>query len=889
MIKYPAQKLTAVSEVRSLLGTPSMPSEIPKPHYWISLLLGANYGGGLFILRNRLSLVCPLLRWAPSFSKTTADTVRCVTQHQAIKLENIWKLVEMGWSHRTEDFFAAGAATSAQTLAPTLAPTQDTQRSAGPFTSTPGTLSIFSWNVNGIAPFVQDYVQKPISAFFKPSSAAGKKRRRGATDDDVTTDSEDDGVIEAAETGDPVKEGKASLRAALLRYRWPHILFLQEVKIKVGDAKTMAAVRVAVNDAGGSTRSDRMRNARGHVDGTEIREKGTVAAWLEDGGPEYDVQFNLPADPRNAKGFGGKVYGVAAIIRKDFMHRYVQSVREVAWDREGRVQIIETGEVTFPLDPDPEAIPTSAAEKELSDKTRQKDDAEFAAKFAIINIYAVNGTSNPYYNTQTGVEVGTRHDRKLAVHTELLREAHALQRKGFQVIIAGDLNVARNELDGYPNLRTWPHQHVLNRLDFNTKFFTKQPIKHISSRASYSKDAAASIEESIQGFDACYSSTARASVEGRNAIVTGSSRGIGKAIATRLASDGYNVCINDIPANQKGCEEVVSEIQALGRQACVAIADVSKRDEVKQMVQTSVDVFGSLDTMIANAGIAQAKAVLDLTEAEFERMFAVNVFGVNNCYAEAAKQMIAQGTCRPDRPGKIIGAASIVAFKPLPLLPHYSAAKWAVRGLTQAYAMELAKHNITVNAYAPGIVGTPMWDQIDAQIAEKRGVRRGDIFKQFVREYTALGRASVPEDVAKLVSFLAGSDSDFYKIHHITSTSELQALFSSTTYVAVDFYADWCPPCKSIAPVFSALASQHSVPGVLAFAKVNVDHAQDVARTYRVTAMPTFLFFKEGRQVAVNGQVAIQGADPRSLGAAAEKLGGLAKKRVEAKATEGKA
>ncbi|RYO97047.1 hypothetical protein DL765_011345 [Monosporascus sp. GIB2] len=666
-----------------------------------------------------------------------------------------------------------------QKHSPIVAPTQDTQRSAGSFASTPGTLSIFSWNVNGIAPFVQGYLQKPISAFFKPSPAAGKKRRRGATDDDVTTDSEDDGVKEAVEMGDLMKEGKASLRAVLQRYRWPHILFLQEVKIKAGDTKTMAAVKLAVNDAGEHTRSDRMRNARGHVDGTDIGKKGPYAAWLEDGGPEYDVQFNLPADPRNAKGFGGKVYGVAAIIRKDFMHRYVQSVREVAWDREGRVQIIETGELSFPLDPDPEARPTSSDEIEPGNKTSEKGRSEFAAKFAIINIYAVNGTSNRYYNTQTGVEVGTRHDRKLAVHTELLREAHALQHKGFQVIIAGDLNVARSELDGYPNLRTWPHQHVLNRLDFNTKFFTKHPINNISSRVSYSKDAATSTEESIQGFDgidtfrhvhgtersrllmACYSSTARASVEGRNAIVTGSSRGIGKAIAIRLASDGYNVCINDIPANQKGCEEVVGEIQALGRKACVAVADVSKRDEVKQMVQTSVDVLGPLDAMIANAGIVQVKAVLDVTEAEFEHMFAVNVFGVNNCYMEAAKQMIAQGTCQPDRPGKIIGAASIVAFKPFALLPHYSAAKWAVRGLTQAYAMQLAEHNITVNAYAPGIVGTAMWDQIDAQIAEKRGARRGEILKEFVREHTALGRASVPEDVAKLVSFLASSDSDF--------------------------------------------------------------------------------------------------------------------------------
>jgi thioredoxin 1 len=120
------------------------------------------------------------------------------------------------------------------------------------------------------------------------------------------------------------------------------------------------------------------------------------------------------------------------------------------------------------------------------------------------------------------------------------------------------------------------------------------------------------------------------------------------------------------------------------------------------------------------------------------------------------------------------------------------------------------------------------------------------------------------------------------KIQHITSGAELSALFSSTTYVAVDFYADWCPPCKVIAPIYESLAKQHAIEGVLAFAKVNVDHVQDAARTHGVTAMPTFMFFKDGRQVAVNGQKMIQGADPKSLGAAAEKLGGLAKKKAEA-------
>lgn len=120
---------------------------------------------------------------------------------------------------------------------------------------------------------------------------------------------------------------------------------------------------------------------------------------------------------------------------------------------------------------------------------------------------------------------------------------------------------------------------------------------------------------------------------------------------------------------------------------------------------------------------------------------------------------------------------------------------------------------------------------------------------------------------------------------YINSAEELQSLLSSTTYVAVDFFADWCPPCKQIAPIFETLATKHGKPGILAFAKVNVDKVQSVAQMYGITAMPTFLFFKEGKQVAVNGQAVIKGADPRSLGAAAEKLGALAvKKAAEASA-----
>ncbi|RDW71410.1 hypothetical protein BP6252_07973 [Coleophoma cylindrospora] len=245
----------------------------------------------------------------------------------------------------------------------------------------------------------------------------------------------------------------------------------------------------------------------------------------------------------------------------------------------------------------------------------------------------------------------------------------------------------------------------------------------------------------------------------RTAIVTGSARGIGKSIALRLAEDGFDVCINDIAANQTGIDETVAEIQALGRQSLGHVADVSQLSEVEGLIAATVEKLGKLDVMIANAGIAQVKKPLDLTEDDVRKMFDVNVFGVFNCYTAAAKQMIKQGGG-----GKIIGAARqgslIVAFKPFAMLAHYSASKFAVRGFTQAFAMDLAKHKITVNGYAPGIVGTAMWDLIDEGIGSSTGAAKGETIKQY-SQTIALGRTSVPEDVAKCVSFLASPDSDY--------------------------------------------------------------------------------------------------------------------------------
>ena len=205
----------------------------------------------------------------------------------------------------------------------------------------------------------------------------------------------------------------------------------------------------------------------------------------------------------------------------------------------------------------------------------------------------------------------------------------------------------------------------------------------------------------------------------RVALVTGAARGIGRGIARRLAADGLDVAVNDIDANADQLQEVAAEIRDAGRRSATVVADVSEPDEVERMVGTVADELGSIDVMVANAGIAQVKPLLDVTPEDFDGLMAVNLRGVFLCYTAAARQMIHQG-----EGGKIIGAASIAAHKGFAMLGHYSASKWAVRGLTQAAAQEWAEHGITVNAYCPGIVGTAMWDLIDEQMGGYRGPAR---------------------------------------------------------------------------------------------------------------------------------------------------------------------
>ena len=234
------------------------------------------------------------------------------------------------------------------------------------------------------------------------------------------------------------------------------------------------------------------------------------------------------------------------------------------------------------------------------------------------------------------------------------------------------------------------------------------------------------------------------------ALVTGGARGIGRGIALRLSSDGHDVAVADLPSMRGELDAVAGEVSGLALDV-----DVSDPGQVDAMVAATVDRFGRLDVMVANAGIAQVAPLLDVTPEDFDRLMAVNLRGVFLCYTAAARQMIAQGGG-----GKIIGAASIAAHKGFGMLGHYSASKFAVRGLTQAAAQEWAQHGITVNAYCPGIVGTAMWELIDEKLAAHMGLQKGEALAQF-SELITLGRVETPEDVAKFVSYLASDDSDY--------------------------------------------------------------------------------------------------------------------------------
>lgn len=244
-------------------------------------------------------------------------------------------------------------------------------------------------------------------------------------------------------------------------------------------------------------------------------------------------------------------------------------------------------------------------------------------------------------------------------------------------------------------------------------------------------------------------------VTNKVALVTGAGQGIGRSIALRLAQDGFNIAVADLAVQAEKAAGVVAEIEALGRKAIFVSADVSSRDDVFAAVDTAAQRLGGFDVIVNNAGIAQVTPLSEITEDELEQIFRINVNSVIWGIQAAVAKFDELG-----HPGKIVNAASIASIQGFPILGAYSASKFAVRGITQVAAQELAPKQITVNAYAPGIVGTGMWDLIDEKLSEINGKPRGANLKENV-DGIALGRIETPEDVAKVVSFFAGGDSDY--------------------------------------------------------------------------------------------------------------------------------
>ncbi|KAI8986305.1 acetoin reductase family protein [Trametes punicea] len=242
----------------------------------------------------------------------------------------------------------------------------------------------------------------------------------------------------------------------------------------------------------------------------------------------------------------------------------------------------------------------------------------------------------------------------------------------------------------------------------------------------------------------------------RVAIVTGAAEGIGRGIAQRLAKDGFDLGLFDLPRTQERLEGLAQDIKnEFGARVVTVYGDVSKEEDVKRLVETIVEKLGSLYAMVANAGISMHRVLHETPTEEMDKVIGVNFKGTFFSYKYAAMQMIKQGTG-----GRIVGASSIAGKKGIAEQAVYSGTKFAIRGMTQCAAMDYGKYGITVNAYAPGVLDTPLMGYLDEYHTSKTGQPKGSWTQSF-HTANVLQRLGKPEDVAKLVSFLVSDDAAF--------------------------------------------------------------------------------------------------------------------------------
>jgi NAD(P)-dependent dehydrogenase (short-subunit alcohol dehydrogenase family) len=232
---------------------------------------------------------------------------------------------------------------------------------------------------------------------------------------------------------------------------------------------------------------------------------------------------------------------------------------------------------------------------------------------------------------------------------------------------------------------------------------------------------------------------------GKTVLVTGASKGIGRAIALGMADRGYDVVINDIVSEQAGLDTLAAEIQGKGQRALPIVADVSNKQQVNAMIKKTLDEWGVLDVLVNNAGVLTVSSVEDLAEEAWDRVFEVNAKGVFLVTQAVLSHM------KERREGRIIHIASIGGKRGGPGQAHYCSSKGAVIEFTRVLAMELGPYGITVNAVCPGIILTEMGrNNLGSQAEIDKWT-----------DATCLKRLGEPEDVVGSVAFFAGEDSAY--------------------------------------------------------------------------------------------------------------------------------
>ncbi|SHJ95702.1 3-oxoacyl-[acyl-carrier-protein] reductase [Paramaledivibacter caminithermalis] len=231
-------------------------------------------------------------------------------------------------------------------------------------------------------------------------------------------------------------------------------------------------------------------------------------------------------------------------------------------------------------------------------------------------------------------------------------------------------------------------------------------------------------------------------LSGKTAIITGGSRGIGKAIAIKLAEKGANIVVN-YTSNSNKAEEVVEEIKKMGREALAIKADVSNSEDVKNLVKEVEKNFSSIDILINNAGITRDTLLIRMKDDDWDKVMDVNLKGTFLCTKLVGKKMMKQ------RSGKIVNITSVVGIIGNAGQTNYSASKAGVIGFTKSSAKELASRGVNVNAVAPGFIETDMTEKLSEEV---------------VKNYSKsipLGKMGKPEDVANVVAFLCSEESDY--------------------------------------------------------------------------------------------------------------------------------